>query len=118
MTRLMRLARVAFVEKLVVVMTMAVLMWATLSSVGAFVFAQEKPVVEPVFTEVQTLKLQLFDQQMQTIQAQRVLLQQAETEVRRNRAELLAAVEKDHPGWTVNRETLKWEKVPLPASKK
>ena len=97
---------------LIVAMVMVVLVWVVFMQVTA-----QSP--EPTFTEVQSLKLQLFDQQMQTIQAQRVLLQQAETEVRRNRADLLTAIEQSYPGWTIHRETLKWEKVPVPpASKK
>jgi hypothetical protein len=77
-------------------------------------FAQEKS-AEPVLTEVQTLKLQNFALQAQTIQTQMALLQQAMRQVDQDREALIQGIEKEHPGWLVNRQTLKWERAPQPA---
>ena len=80
--------------------------------------AQEKPADTPVLTEVQSLKLQLLDSREQTAQTQLVLIQQALQKVREDRAALLADLEKAHPGWTINRTTMQWERAPVSPAKK
>jgi hypothetical protein len=79
-------------------------------------FGQEKP-VEPVLTEVQTLRLQNAALQAQTIQTQMALLQAAMREVEQGREVLIQGIEKEHPGWVVSRQTLKFEKAPAPVKK-
>jgi hypothetical protein len=74
-------------------------------------FAQEKP-AEPTLTEVQTLKLQNYALQAQTIQTQMALLQAAMRDVDQGREALIQGIEKEHPGWLLSRQTLKWEKTP------
>lgn len=84
--------------------------------------AQEKPAapVAPVYTELQQLKLSNLALQAQAIQAQAALLQQAMRQVDTDRTALILSIEKDHPGWMINRETLQWETVtpPTPATPK
>jgi hypothetical protein len=70
---------------------------------------------EPQLTEVQSLKLQNYALQAQTIQTQMALLQAAMRDVDQGREALIQAVEKEHPGWLVNRQSLKWERAPAPA---
>jgi hypothetical protein len=93
---------------LLIGVAIVVALWLLTTYVGA----QEKP-VEPVLTEVQTLKLQNFALQGQTIQTQMALLQAAMREVEQGREALIQAVEKEHPGWVMNRQSMKWEKVPV-----
>jgi hypothetical protein len=110
---LMGLFVLAFVVPMVLVVS--------LSSPG--LLAQDKPVVasapEPQLTEVESLKLQLFTSNAQTIQSQMALLQSAMRELEQNREAFIVGIEKDHPGWLLNRQSVKWERAPTaPAAKK
>lgn len=78
--------------------------------------AQDAPTpTAPALTEVQTLRLQNYALQAQTIQTQMALLQAAMREVEQGRESLIQGIEKEHPGWLLSRQTLKWEKAPTPA---
>jgi hypothetical protein len=72
---------------------------------------------DPQYTEVQSLKLQNYALQAQTIQTQMALLQSAMREVEQGREALIQSIEKEHPGWVVSRQTLKFEKAPAPVKK-
>jgi hypothetical protein len=69
---------------------------------------------EPTFSEVESLKLQNYALQAQTIQAQMALLQSAMRDVELGREALLVGIERAHPGWRVDRQTLKWDAAPAP----
>lgn len=83
------------------------------------VWAQEKPVVaqaasaEPQFTKEQSLQLENYLLRDQTIQTQMALLQQAAQKNAGDREAYIQQLEKEHPGWLLNRQTLKWEKAPV-----
>jgi len=81
---------------------------------AALVASAQAPAVapEPQLTEVQALKLQNYALQAQTIQTQMALLQAAMREVDQGREALIQGTEKEHAGWLLNRQTLKWEKAP------
>lgn len=98
----------------------AVLLTMAAGSVGA----QEKPTAPtapaaaaPAYTETQQLKLQNLVLQQQLAQTQLTLLQTALKQVEAERETLLVAIEKDHPGFIINRETLRFEPKPAPAKK-
>lgn len=70
----------------------------------------------PVLTEVQQLKLQNLSLQQQTATSQIALLQQALRTIDAERDVLIKAIEREHPGWAINRETGRWERVVSPPS--
>jgi hypothetical protein len=57
------------------------------------------------------LKLQNLTLQLQMAQTQIALLQTAAKQTSTEREALLTSIEKEHPGWTLNRETGQWEKI-------
>ena len=90
--------------------------------VGVSTLAQEKasqPAVPSTLSEtVRTkaenlsLKVQLAQTQLALLQKQAQEIQQQGQAAMQDREALLAAEEKAHPGWRVNRDTLAWEQLP------
>ena len=99
--------------------------WVVCACVAVFCSAvmarQDKPVAPvvqaakssevPKFTEVQELKLRLSLSQEQAARQQIALLQVQVQQIGEEREKLLKAVEAEHPGWVVDRETLKFAPV-------
>ena len=81
---------------------------------AALVASAQAPAVapEPQDTREQSLQLQLFDSNGQTLELQAVLIEQAKRQLAREREAYIVQLEKEHPGWLKNRQTLKWEKAP------
>jgi hypothetical protein len=98
----------------------AVVMVFVASVGGGWLAAQDKPkpvpdvpAQAPVLTEVQSLKLQNLTLQLQMAQTQIALLQTAAKQTAADRDALLTSIEKEHPGWALNRETGQWEQKPV-----
>ena len=86
--------------------------------VGVVARAQDKPVTPakaeaaqptaPKFSEVQELKLRLSLSQEQAANQQIALLQVQIKQLGEERDKLLRAVEAEHVGWTIDRESFKF----------
>lgn len=72
----------------------------------------------PGLTEVQTLRLQNLALKAQSIEMQVALLQQAMQQVVQERQALIAEIEREHPGWTLNPQTGKLEAKPAQVAPK
>ena len=100
--------------------------WLWMVFVPAHAQAQEKPQasaaatqpLEPSFTREQSLQLENYLLRDQTIQTQLALLQQAAQKNAQDREAYIQALEREHAGWMLDRQTLKWVKAPVAAPPK
>jgi hypothetical protein len=70
----------------------------------------------PELSEVQKLQLQNFALQDQVLQAQFIMIKQAKQQLDHDQTLYVTSIEQAHPGWILNRQTLKLEK-PQPVKK-
>ncbi len=66
----------------------------------------------PTWTATDQLRLQNYDLQLRLAQTQLQLIQATMQQAAQEREAFIRAAETRHPGWTVNRSTLAWERIP------